>query len=203
MGFWDYAKYAIPGYGAYQVGKKVVEKVTDESQGAVDQRNNINAQSAAASGFANEGQAGYGAMTQEAQASRDYLRRVATGQEPSLAGEQLRQGLQQNVAAQRSMAASAAPGNAAMAARTAAMQTGRLGAGMSGAAALAGMQERQAAQQALADMIMKQRGQDMQVGLGSRQNAITGYGGVTPEKSFGDKYLQAISAGAGLASKAK
>lgn len=199
----DFLKYAIPGYGAYQVGKKVVKKVTDESQGAIDQRDNMNNQSGMASAFADQGQQGYGALGQEAQASRDYLRRVATGQEPSVAGEQLRQGLQQNMSAQRSMAASAAPGNQAMAARSAANNMNRAGIGMSGQAALAGMQERQAAQQALADMILKQRQQDMQVALGSRQTAISGYGGITPAKSFGDKYLNAISAGAGLASKAK
>ena len=70
------------------------------------------------------------------------------------------------------MAASASPANAAMAARTAATQMGRLGAGMSGAAAMAGIQERNAAQQALNDSILRQQQLQLQGALGARQNAI-------------------------------
>ena len=66
----------------------------------------------------------------------------------SVAQQQLQQGLQQNVSAQRSQAAGAAPQNSAMAARNAQMNSARLGYGMSGQAATAGLQERnQAAQQ--------------------------------------------------------
>lgn len=163
-------------------------------------RNALNQQGAAAAGFADQGQQGYGAMTAEAQQARDYLRKIASGQE-SLSGEQLRQGLQQNMSAQRSMAASASPQNQAMAARTAAMNMGRLGAGMSGQAALAGIQERRAAQEGLSNMILGQRGQDIQVGLGSRGNAISGYGGVAPAGSWLDKYGNAVAGG--LAAGAK
>lgn len=155
-------------------------------------------QAQAAAGFANQGQAGYGALTQEAQAARDYLRSIAEGK-TSVSAEQLRQGLQQNLAAQRSMAAGAAPQNAAMAARTAAMQSARLGAGLAGQQAVAGLQERQAAQKALADMILGQRGQDIQVGLGGRGLAIQGQSQGTvgapppPEPTFFDKLLGAAT----------
>jgi hypothetical protein len=172
----------------------------DESESTTDQRNNLNSQSAAAGGFADQGQAGYGQMGAEAQQARDYLRQVAMGRE-SIAGEQLRQGLQQNLASQRSMAASAAPQNAAMAQRNAAANMGRASMGMTGQAALAGIQERRAAQEALMQSILQQRQQDMQVGLGSRQNAISGYGGITPEKSFLDKYGGMIVGGASMAAK--
>jgi hypothetical protein len=171
-----------------------------ESQSAQEKRANLNAQGAAASNFAGVGEQGYGAMTAEAQASRDYLRQLASGQH-SVAGEQLRQGLQQNLSTQRSMAASASPQNQAMAARTAAMNMGRLGAGMSGAAAVAGLQERQQAQKALNDAILGARGQDMNVALGSRGNAISGYGGVAPDKSWLEKYGGAVAAGFGMAAK--
>ncbi len=153
-------------------------------------------QANAASGFANQGQAGYGAMTEEAKARREYLKKLASG-EISVSREQLRQGLQQNLAGQRSMAAGAAPNNAAMAARTAAMQMGRLGSGLAGQQAVAGLQERQAAEKALADMILQERGQDIQVGLGGRGLAIQGQSQGTvgapppPEPSFTDKLLGA------------
>jgi hypothetical protein len=114
-----------------------------------------------------------------------------------IAREQLRQGLQTQMSAQRSMAASAAPANAAMAARTAMINTGRAQQAMSGQAAQAQLAERQAAQKALADMILQQRQQDMQVALGSRENAIAGYGGVKPEGSTLDKWGGAVVGGLG------
>lgn len=170
--------------------------LTDDTESEKRQRAMMEQQGASASDFANVGQQGYAAMTGEAQQSRDYLRRLASGQD-SLSGEQLRQGLQQNLAAQRSMAAGASPQNSAMAARTAAMQMGRLGAGMSGQAALAGIQERQAAQQGLANLIMQQRQQDMGVALGSRQNAVNAYGGYKPEQSEFEKKAPMIAGGIG------
>jgi hypothetical protein len=189
--------------GIYNAGKKAVNYVGslgDESESAVAQRNALNEQGAAASGFAGVGEQGYGAMTAEAQQARDALRRQATGQD-SLSSEQLRQGLQQNMSAQRSMAASASPQNSAMAARTAAMQMGRQGAGMSGQAAMAGIAERQAAQKALSDAIMQQRQQDANVALQSRGNAISGFGGVKPEGSTLDKWANPVASGAGAIAK--
>lgn len=99
------------------------------------------------------------------------------------------------------MAASASPQNQAMAARTAAMQMGRQGMGMSGQAAMAGLQERNQAQQQLGSMILGQRGQDAQVATGSRGNAIAGYGGVKPEGSMLDKWANPIAGGLGAFAK--
>ena len=61
--------------------------------------------------------------------------------QPLVSQEQLRQGLAQNIAGQRSMAAGASPANQSMAARLAMINAGRLGAGYSGQQALAAMQE--------------------------------------------------------------
>jgi len=144
--------------------------------------------------FANVGEADFSRMTEESQAVRDYLRQVASG-EHSVSGEQLRQGLQQNQAQQQSMAAGASSSNAPMMARNAAMNMGRASSGMAGQAAIAGLQERQNAQQALSQMLLGQRGQDVQVGLGARGLTLDAYGKpVEKEKSFGEKYGPAAAA---------
>ena len=166
--------------------KKLVQDPTAEAKAA-----QLNQQGAAASNFAEFGQNAYGAMTTEASGVREAMRRRAQGQD-SLSAEQLRQGLGQQLAMQRSMAASASPQNGPMAARTAAMAMGRASSGMAGNQALAGIQERSAAEQALAQMIMQQRQQDAQVALGSRQNAISGYGGVTPQGTPLQQYAPLI-----------
>jgi hypothetical protein len=173
----------------------------DESASTVEKRKDLNQQGEAAGHFANFGQDSYGAMTTEASGVRDALRRRAMGQD-SLSAEQLRQGLGQQLSMQRSMAASASPQNAPMAARTAAMQMGRASSGMAGNAAMAGIQERSQAEKALADMILQQRQQDANVALGSRQNATGAYGGVTPEGTTLQKLTPFIQAGAGAASVA-
>ncbi len=123
--------------------------------------------------FANQGQAGYGAMTAEMAQDRANLRALASGQN-SVSAEQLRQGMLGQQAAQMSMAAGAAPQNQAMAARSAMNNMGRAGYGMSGQAALAGLQERNAAMQQLGQLNLGQRGQDANIALGSRQNELTG-----------------------------
>jgi hypothetical protein len=158
----------------------------------------------AASAFAQQGQRGFGATGREAVGARDYLRQIAEGQN-SVSAEQLRQGLQQNLATQRSMAASASPANAAMAARTAAMQGARLGYGMSGQQALAGLQERQQAQQMLNEMILRQRQQELEAALGARGQAIQGLTGATskPTKSWMEQYGPAIAGAAGLVASDK
>lgn len=159
----------------------------------------LNEQAAKSGAFADQAEAGYGALGGEANAEREYLRRYARGQD-SVTAEQLRQGLQQNVAAQRSLAAGAAPQNAAMAARTAARETARLGSGFAGQAALAGMQERAMWQKALQDSILQQRAQDLAAAGGARQTATSGYGAGqqgAPEKSWIEKYGPLIQAGAG------
>jgi hypothetical protein len=195
----------LPGSGyakdAYEYAKGKVGGLTEEPESAKQQRQNLENQGGMASWFADVGQQNYGAMSAEAAAAREAMRRRATGQD-SLSAEQLRQGLGQQLAMQRSMAAGAAPQNQAMAARNAAIQMGRASSGMSGQAAMAGIQERSQAEKALADMITQQRGQDLSAALGSRQNAISGYGGGTPEKSTLERYAPLIQAGTGAAAMA-
>ena len=128
-----------------------------------------------ASAFATQNQGNYVGLGHEANREREYLRKIARGEE-SVSAMQLKNALQQNQAAQQSMAAGARGGNSAMAARTAAMNAGRQGAGLAGQQAIAGIQERQAAQSGLANMLMQQRGQDLQGALGSRGQAIGAYG---------------------------
>lgn len=128
-----------------------------------------------ASAWATRGQVGFDTLGTEATAERDYMRRIARGQE-SVSAEQLRQAMQQSQAQQQSMAAGARPGNAAMAARQAAMNASRQGAGLAGQQAIAGIQERQQAQNSLQQMLMAQRQQELSATLGSRGQALQGYG---------------------------
>lgn len=155
-------------------------------------------QSGAASDFAGIGQANYGAMTDRGNAYLDRLEGLASGRD-SLATEGLRQGLQQQLAMQRSAVAGAAPQNAAMAARVAANNMGRASSGMAGNAAMAGIAERNAATQALGQGILGMRGQDVQAAIGSRGNAVQALGNVLGkprEPGFWD-YATSI-AGSGL-----
>ena len=145
--------------------------------GEIDPQGNVAGQSGAAGRFATQGEQGYGRMTGELDADREFLRRLRAGQN-SISAEQLRQGLQQNLAGMQSMAAGARPGMQPMAARTAMIQGARLGGGLAGQQALAGIAERNAAAAQLANMNIQQRGQDMQVGLGGRQNALQGFLGL-------------------------
>lgn len=174
----------------------------DDRPGEEEQRRGLMDQGERAGHFATIGEAGYGGLGLEGDQARQFLRDQAMGK-VSLSGEQLRQGLQQQLAMQQSMAQGGAPQNAAMNARTAMMGAGRASSAMAGNQAIAGIQERQAAQKALMDAILGQRAQDMQVALGSRQNAIAGYGGVTPGKSWLDSWGGAIMGGAGLAAGGK
>lgn len=154
------------------------------------QYQNLGNQGGMASVFADEGQTNYGQLTQEAAAQREALRHRAAGQ-GLMSTEMLRQGLQQQLAQQRSMAAGASPNNAAMAARNAAMNMGRASSGMSGQAAMAGLQEQKQAEDALTNAIMGARQQDMGVALGSRQNATNAFGmPIDPGKSKADEYAQ-------------
>jgi hypothetical protein len=94
----------------------------------------------------------------------------------SVSAEQLRQGLQQGQAQQMSMAAGAAPQNQAMAARNAMLNSGNLASGMMGQQAMAGLQERQGALNALSQLQLGQSQQNMQGALGMYQGANQGYG---------------------------
>lgn len=117
------------------------------------------------------------------------LRRRAEGQD-SLSAEQLRQGLQQVNAGQMSMAAGARPGNSAAAARQASMNAGSAGSAMLGQQAMAGIQERAAAENQLGQAIMGQRGQSIQGELGAfgaanqaQANAQQGYGNIEDSRT--------------------
>lgn len=179
--------------------KKDLESLNGESEDTKQQRAALESQGKEADRFALRGEQDFGAMTREAAASRQYLRDLAQGKN-SVSAEQLRQGMQQGINAQASMAAGASPQNSAMAARTAMNNQASLGYGMSGQQAVAGLQERNDAQRALAEMILSQRQQDVNVALGSRQNAISGYGGYKPEGSWWDKNGQTVqAAGSALA----
>lgn len=139
--------------------------------------------------FANENQGNYsGVDTNNLNQSRQYLQDLASGKN-SVAAEQLRQGLQSNLAAQSSMAAGASPQNSAMAARNAANNSARLGYGMSGQQAIAGLAERNQAQQQLTGLDLGRRQQDLTGALQSRDTAIHGYG-----QSLSDANQQADNA---------
>ena len=124
-----------------------------------------------AGNFAGQGETGYGNMTKELAKDRDFYREMMGGKN-SIATEQLRQGLQQQLSQQQAMAAGASPANAAMAARNAAMNMGKASYGMTGQAAAAQLAERQMAAEQLARLNLGQREQDINVGVGSRKNQI-------------------------------
>lgn len=185
MGFLD----PILGIGDAAGVKFGAELTADEKA----RKKLLEEQAAAAGGFADYGEGGFRSLGSDADSVRAMLQAHATGAQ-SFSGEQLRQGLMQNQAQQRSYAASASPQNAAMAARSAAMNMGRSASGMTGQAALAGIAERQAFAKALADATLQQRQQELQAALGSRQNALTGYGAgnpFVPQPGLGDKLLNA------------
>lgn len=143
----------------------------------IDPGGHLGGQAKSASQFALTGQSGYNDMTGEMAKDRRFLQDLRSGRN-SISAEQLRQGLQQQLAQQQAASASARPGMAPMAARTAMMGMGRASSAMAGQQALAGLQERQMAAQQLAQMNQAQRAQDLQAALQSRQNAIQGYGGI-------------------------
>lgn len=152
-----------------------------------------------AGAFANQTAGNYNALTGQLGQSADQLRALASGQN-SVSALQLQQALGQNQSAQRSMALGASPVNQAMAARTAAIQSGRLGAGLAGQQAVAGLQERQGAQNALAQLLLQQRGQDLQGTLGGYGVSNQGFGmQIDPnqDKSWAEKNAPLISGLAG------
>lgn len=118
----------------------------------------------------------YAAMTGRLNGSLDDLQAQAQGKN-SVSALQLSQANQQNLAQQRSMAAGAGPNNQAMAARTGAMQMGRLGSGLAGQQAVAGLQERNQAQQNYGNLLGAARGQDAQAAIGGYNAATGAYGG--------------------------
>src|SRR3990167_7686439 len=127
----------------------------------------------------------YGRGTQDLPSLADQLRLHASGQGPSLANETLKRALGQNVAANRSFAASARPGQGGMATRLMMQQNSQLGATAGAQGALARMQEQEAAQRQLGDVLLGGRGQD--VGLRSAEL------GAPKAPSMFDKWLGATS----------
>jgi hypothetical protein len=158
---------------------------------AAEAPNGLAQEAQKASGFADWSEGNVQGLSAEAAAQRDALRRLATGQD-SYSAEQLRQNLGQNLAAQQSMAAGARPGNSAMAALNASQNAMRLGSGLAGQQALAGIQERQAAQDALSKMILGERGQDVTGALGSRSNAIQGYIGKNQQDNQPSGFMRVL-----------
>lgn len=156
--------------------KKWQEYKDATNRDTLGQRERLAGESDAASDFARISQQKFTGLGSEANQERDYLRKVARGEE-SVSRMQLAQALQQNQAQQQSMAAGARGGNQAMAARQAAMNAGRQGAGLAGQQSIAGIQERQAAQSQLAQQLMAQRQQELQAAGQARGQAIQGYGG--------------------------
>jgi hypothetical protein len=166
--------------------------------GEEEQRQGLTDQSGRASSFAGYGEGEFGRLSGELAGETGYLRDIARGKE-SVTAEQLRQSLQQNLAAQQSMAAGASPQNASMAALMASRNAMQLGSGLAGQQAVAGMQERQAAQNALAQLLLQQRQQGLQAALGSRETAIGALGAITPGQSTLDQWAGPIMGGLGLA----
>jgi hypothetical protein len=97
---------------------------------------------------------------QQQQQLANMLMGQASGQN-SMSAEQLRQGQAMNVAAQQSMMAGARPGQGVAALRMGMGNVARSGYGLAGQQAMAGIAERQAAQQALAGVLGQARGQDI------------------------------------------
>jgi hypothetical protein len=161
-------------------------------------RANLDTAGANATGFAQQAQGNYNQDTGQAQQSVNDLRAIANGQN-SVSAMQLQQAAQANQAQQASMAAAASPNNAPMAARNAAMNAGRIGYGLAGQQAVAGLQERNQATSQLANFIGNLRGQDVNATLGGQGNAINAYGQQiqNPQKTTGQ---QILNAGIGVAS---
>ncbi len=157
-------------------------------QAKMDRLNGVGSQGM---GFAGDARANYNMLTGRLGGALDYLDGQMRGRN-SVAGEQLRQGLQQNIGAQRSLAASASPNDAAMAAFGAGNNIARLGYGMSGQQALAGIAERNAAAQQYASLLGQARGQDLQGTLGGYGVANQSYGsGLNAQRdpTFADQFL--------------
>lgn len=148
-----------------------------------------------ANSFGNQTRGQYGTDSATLQQQIAALQAQQSGQN-SVSAMQLQQALQQNLGAQQSMAAGASPQNAAMAARTAAIQSGRLGSAAAGQQAIAGLQERNQATQALGQLGLGMRGQDLQGTLGGYGAANQGYGAMvnpTGDQSFLQQNAGAIS----------
>ena len=155
------SNYDLPGYADRDARLGQLEQQWGQRQAP-------QAQTPGIGGFQDSGASSFRG---DQQALFDQLRARATGQD-SLSQMQLRDNLGANIRQQQAMAASARPGQGALAARSAAQQMGQMGAGLSGQQAMAGIQERQGAQNLLGGMLGQARGQDISQGQfnASQQN---------------------------------
>ena len=142
-------------------------------------------------GMGQQGRFSYNRLGTALDTEAERLRRQANGQD-SMSALQLRAGLDQTLGQQRSMAASAAPQNQAMANINASRNAMTLGSGVSGQTAMAGIAERAAAGDALGRMLLEQRRQE-------QEQAQFGYGKMQPGRSWLDRFGGAIQSGAQLA----
>lgn len=142
-------------------------------------------------GMGQQGRFAYNRLGTSLDAEAERLRRQANGQD-SMSALQLRAGLDQTLGQQRSMAASAAPQNQAMANINASRNAMTLGSGLAGQTAMAGIAEQQAAGSALQQMLLEQRRQE-------QAQAQFGYGAMKPGQSWLSRYGGAVQAGAQLA----
>ena len=88
--------------------------------------------------------------------------------------EMMRQGMGQALSQQQALAASARPGNQAMAARMAAQNAGRIGMDFTGKSAMAGMQEQQNAANSLAQLLNQREMGMRQMELGNAGQQMQG-----------------------------
>lgn len=164
------------------------------------QRSALANNATAASGFAQAGANNYNTANAGLGQANSFLTGQMQGQN-SVAAEQLRQGLQQQLAQQQSMAAGASPQNAAMAARNAAQNMNAASYGMSGQAATAGLQERQNAAQQLGQNLLGQGNQAVSAATGGYGAVNNAYNGqiANPQKTAAQGLLSAGEGIAGIA----
>lgn len=211
MGWFDYtpigALDSVTGNHLEDLGKRVYKKGKEAFDNSMDRdpddlAGGLRSQADKSSAWADESRKRVSGLTRESAANRARLQDIATGRE-SVSAMQLKQANQQNQAMQQSMAAGARGGNSAMAARQAAMNAGRQGAGLAGQQAIAGIQERQAAQSALSQALLGERGQDVgatNAGYGNAAGAYgTALGATLGQPSSGEKWLGAAAGAAQLA----
>lgn len=197
---WDWGNLIDPDKWASGISQAFGVGSGDPSN---QDRNELRQNAGQAGAFGQQLAGNYAANQGGINQSIDALRALANGQN-SVSAEQLRQGLQQQLAAQQSMAAGASPQNAAMAARVAMNNMNRAAYGMAGQQALAGLQERNQAQQALGQLQLGQSGQNLQGALGGFGAANQGYGYAVqnPQKTAGDLLMKAIAGGGNAAGMA-
>jgi hypothetical protein len=184
MGLWDTAKRVGAGVATgglselyYNDALKKPARSGGEYEG-VDKNNFVNpayeGYNQSLGQFADE--RGGGPFRGQQQELGNMLMAQARG-ENSFSAEKLRQDAARMQGMQQSMAASAGPANKAMAIRNAQANSGQIGVGMAGNAALAGIQERTAAANAAGNVLGGARGQDISAYLGAQgqlgQNAAT------------------------------